>query len=186
MSYHKKNLKDHLIDIAWDICKIESWQKVNMRKIAHKANVSNTAFYRHFKNKNDLKAELIRRGYKMILEGRKDADTFAGWGAYCIRFSLDYPHIYDLMFGNIDLDMSIYPDLKEQHNVAFGEVLIALESFMPGAIEKDLRIKAINIWTSIHGLIGYLRRGDLQDSLSEELKWIENNLEEYLKMTTFR
>ena len=50
MSYHKKNLKDHLIDIAWDICKIESWQKVNMRKIAHKANVSNTAFYRHFKN----------------------------------------------------------------------------------------------------------------------------------------
>ena len=57
---------------------------------------------------------------------------------------------------------------------------------MPGAIEKDLRIKAINIWTSIHGLIGYLRRGDLQDSLSEELKWIENNLEEYLKMTTFR
>jgi AcrR family transcriptional regulator len=186
MSYHKENLKDHLIEIAWDICKKGSWQKVNMRKIAHKANVSNTAFYRHFKNKNDLKAELIRKGYKMIFEGKKSADTFAGWGAYYIRFGLNYPHIYDLMFGSIDSDMSIYPDLEAQHNAAFDGILVALEDFMPDATKKDLRIKAINIWTSVHGLIGLLRRGDLDDNLSEELKWIENNLEEYLKMTTFR
>jgi len=37
----------------------------------------------------------------------------------------------------------------------------------------------------VHGLVALLRRGDSQDSKSEELKWIENNLEEYLEMTTF-
>ncbi|MBT5796144.1 MAG: helix-turn-helix transcriptional regulator [Porticoccaceae bacterium] len=31
-----------------------------MRLVAQKAGVSNTAFYRHFKNKNDLKAELAK------------------------------------------------------------------------------------------------------------------------------
>ena len=46
-------------------------------------------------------------------------------------------------------------------------------------------IKAVNIWASVHGLVGLLRRRDLQDSQSKELTWIENNLEEYLKMTTF-
>ena len=49
MSYHKENLKEQLIEIAWEICNKESWQKVNMRKVAQKAKVSTTAFYRHFK-----------------------------------------------------------------------------------------------------------------------------------------
>jgi hypothetical protein len=44
----------------------------------------------------------------------------------------------------------------------------------------------LKIWTSIHGLIGLLRREVSQGSTPEELKWIENNLEDYLKMTTFR
>ncbi len=185
MSYHKENLKERLVEIAWEICAAESWQKINMRYVAEKAGVSPTAFYRHFKNKNDLKAELIRRGYEMLDQGRKDADTFASWGAYYIRFGLDYPNIYDLMFGNIDSNMSLYPDLEAQHNAAFNEVSVALKLLKPDAAEKDIRIKAVNIWASVHGLIGFLRRGDSQDIKSEELTWIENNIEEYLKMTTF-
>ncbi len=73
MSYHKENLKEQIVEIAWDICKTESWQKVNMRKVAKEAKVSTTAFYRHFKKKDDLKAELMRRGYEIIDEGRKEA-----------------------------------------------------------------------------------------------------------------
>ena len=186
MSYHKENLKEQIVEIAWDICKTESWQKVNMRKVAKEAKVSTTAFYRHFKRKDDLKAELMRRGYEIIDEGRKDADTFSSYGAHYIRFGLDYPHIYDLMFGNIDLDMSLYPDLEALHDAAFDEVYLALKPFMPDASKRDMRIKAVNIWTSIHGLVGLLRREVSQGGESKELKWIENNLEDYLKMTTFR
>ena len=186
MSYHKENLKEQIVEIAWDICKTESWQKVNMRKVAKEAKVSTTAFYRHFKRKDDLKAELMRRGYEIIYEGRKDADIFASWGAHYIRFGLDYPHIYDLMFGNIDLDMSLYPDLEALHDAAFDEVYLALKPFMPDASKRDIKIKAVNIWTSIHGLVGLLRREVSQGGESKELKWIENNLEDYLKMTTFR
>ena len=137
MSYHKENLKAQLIETAWEICESESWQKVNMRKVAQKAGVSTTAFYRHFKNKNDLKAELMRRGYELIDEYRKNTDTFASYGAHYIRFGLEYPFIYDLMFGNIDLDMPLYPDLEEQSNAAFDGVLEALKTFMPDVIEKE-------------------------------------------------
>ena len=186
MGYHKENLKEQLIEIAWDICNAESWQNVNMRKVAKKAKVSTTAFYRHFNKKDDLKAELILRGYELINEGRKDVDTFAGWGAHYISFGLDYPFIYDLMFGNIDLDMSLYPDIEEQSNAVFDGVLEAIKDFMPDSAEKDTRIKAINIWASVHGLVGLLRNGDSHVTKSEDLKWIENNLEEYLRMTTFR
>jgi hypothetical protein len=47
-------------------------------------------------------------------------------------------------------------------------------------------IKAVNIWASVHGLVRILRRSDLQANKDKHLKWIRNNLEEYLKMTTFK
>ena len=186
MSYHKKNLKEQLVEIAWEICKAESWKKVNMRKVAQKAGVSTTAFYRHFKNKDDLKAELMRRGFEILAKGSKDIDKFYSYGAHYIRFGLDYPHIYDLMFGNIDLDMSLYPDLKAQSTASFDGLVEGLKSFMPDASEKNLMIKAVNIWASVHGLVGLLRREGLKSNINESLKWIENNLEEYLEMTTFK
>ena len=185
MSYHKENLKEQLVEIAWDICKTESWQQVNMRKVAQKAEVSTTAFYRHFKKKDDLKAELMRRGYEIIDEGRKDADTFASWGAHYIRFGLDYPHIYDLMFGNIDLDMSLYPDLEALSDASFSGIVEGLKSFMPDESENDVMIKAYNVWASVHGIVGILRQSKWQGKQTETLEWIENNLEEYLEMTTF-
>ena len=72
MGYHKESLKEQLVEIAWEICTVESWQKVNLRRVAQKAGVSNTAFYRHFKSKNDLKAELMRRGFHLINRSIKD------------------------------------------------------------------------------------------------------------------
>ena len=180
-------MKEKLVEVAWNICVAESWEKVNMREVAKKARVSNTAFYRHLKNKNDLKAELVRRGFEIINKGKKNlANNFSGYGAHYIRFGLKYPYIYDLIFGNTDLDMSLYPDLETESNEAFDGILEGLKPFMPDAAEKEIGIKAINIWASVHGLVGLLRREITQGGKSKELKWIENNLEDYLKMTTFR
>ena len=156
-----------------------------MRQVAERAGVSPTAFYRHFKDKSELKAALMRRGFELLDEGRRSASTFASYGAHYIRFGLDYPYIYDLIFGNIDLDMDLYPDLKEQLNASFDGLIEELTPFMPDASEQDIKIKAVNIWASVHGLVGILRRGDWQDKKMETLEWIENNLEEYLQLTTF-
>ena len=186
MSYHKENLKEQFAEIAWDICKRESWQKVNMRRVAQKAGVSNNAFYRHFKDKNDLKAELMRRGFKILYEGMEDlTNNFSSYGAHYIRFGLDYPHIYDLMFGNTDLDMSLYPDLEALSDASFSGIVEGLKAFMPDESDNDVMIKAVNVWASVHGIVGILRRSKWQGKRTETLEWIENNLEEYLEMTTF-
>ena len=186
MSYHKENLKEKLVETAWEICKTESWQKVNMRLVAEKAGVSTTAFYRHFKNKTDLKAELMLRGFGILYEGMKDVtNNFSSYGAHYIRFGLDYPHIYDLMFGNTDLDMSLYPDLEALSEASFNGIVEGLKSFMTDESENDVMIKAYSIWASVHGLVGILRRSDWQGNRTETLEWIENNLEKFLQMTTF-
>ena len=187
MSYHKENLKEQFAEIAWDICKTESWQKVNMRLVAEKAGVSTTAFYRHFKNKTDLKAELMQRGFQILYEGMEDlTNNFSSYGAHYIRFGLDYPHIYDLMFGNTDLDMSLYPDLEALSDASFSGIVEGLKAFMPDESDNDIMIKAYNVWASVHGIVLILRRSKWEGKRTETLEWIENNLEDYLKMTTFR
>ena len=186
MSYHKENLKEKLAEIAWDICKTESWQKVNMRRVAQKAGVSNTAFYRHFKNKNDLKAELMLRGFQIVYGGMKDlTNNFSSYGAHYIRFGVEYPHIYDLMFECTDINMSLYPDLETLSDASFSGIVEGLKSFMTDRSENDVMIKAYNVWASVHGIVGILRRSKSQGKQTQNLEWIENNLEEYLEKTTF-
>ena len=188
MSYHKKNLKEQLVEISWEICVAESWKKVNMRRVAQKAGVSNTAFYRHFKNKDDLKVEIVRKGFQLINEGIKDLDipdNFASYGAKFIRFGVEYPHIYDLMFGNNDIDMSLHPDLEVLANASFEGVIEGVKVFMPNEPEEEIIIKAYNVWASCHGLVGILRRSDVPSQTGKTLQWIEDNLEEYLMKTTF-
>ena len=112
-----------------------------MRKVAQKAKVSTTAFYRHFKNKDDLKAELMRRGYQIINEGRENISTFSSYGAHYIRFGLDYPFIYDLMFGNINLDLSLYPDLETESNESFDGILEGLKIQEMNKLKNWIHIK---------------------------------------------
>ena len=67
--------------------------------------------------------------------------------------------MYDLMFGNIDIDMHLYSELKEQLNASFDRLGEGSRPFMPDASEKDIKIKAVNIWASVHGFVGILRQG---------------------------
>ena len=113
------------------------------------------------------------------------ANNFSSYGAHYIRFGLDYPHIYDLMFGNTELDFSLYPDLKALSETSFGGIVEGLKSFMPDESDKNVMIKAVNIWASVRGLVGILRQSKWQGKQTETLEWIENHLEEYLEMTTF-
>ena len=112
-------------------------------------------------------------------------NNFSSFGAHYIRFGLDYPHIYDLMFGNTDLDMSLYPDLEALSDASFGGIFEGLKAFMSDESDNDVMIKAYNVWASVHGIVGILRRSKWQGKQTETLEWIENNLEEYLEITTF-
>ena len=53
-------------------------------------------------------------------------------------------------------------------------------------IYLEVKLIPTHIWVYVHGLVGILRRSDLQANKDKRLKWIKNNLEEYLKMTTFK
>jgi hypothetical protein len=89
------------------------------------------------------------------------------------------------MFECTDINMSLYPDLETLSDASFGGIVEGLKSFMTDRSENDVMIKAYNVWASVHGIVGILRRSKSQGKQTQNLEWIENNLEEYLEMTTF-
>ena len=82
--------------------------------------------------------------------------------------------------------MSLYPDLEALSDASFSGIVEGLKAFMPDESDNDIMIKAYNVWASVHGIVGILRRKDSRRNRDKSLEWIENNLEEYLEMTTFR
>ena len=81
--------------------------------------------------------------------------------------------------------MSLYPDLEALSDASFSGIVEGLKSFMPDGSDNDVMIKAVNVWASVHGIVGILRRSKWQGKRSETLEWFKNNLEECLEMTTF-
>jgi len=99
----------------------------------------------------------MQRGIQILYEGMEDLNNNSSrYGAYYLRFELDYPHIYHLMFWNSDLDMSLYPDLEALPDSSFSRIFEELKAFMHDESDYDVMIKAYNVWASVHGKVGIL------------------------------
>ncbi len=71
-TYHRDNLKSQLIEEGLKLLDREGYEEFSLRKVAKACNVSHTAPYRHFKNKDELIAaigqEINRKFSNALLE----------------------------------------------------------------------------------------------------------------------
>lgn len=189
MSYHKKNLKHELIAMALSVCAELGWEAVNMRDLANRIGVSHTALYRHFKNKEELLAEVIKEGFRRLAQAIAKIDTnkdgFTAIGVSYIEFGLQQPSLYDLMFGLNNFRFDKYPELKQASNLAFDTIIEGVRLALGTKSEAKIMTKSYQIWASVHGLVGILRRSTGSGIETPTLQWIRNNLAQYLKETTF-
>ena len=54
--------KEHILAAACDIYLLEGYKGLSMRKVAQRVNLSPTAIYRHFRNKEELHHQVLREG----------------------------------------------------------------------------------------------------------------------------
>jgi len=55
-------------------------------------------------------------------------------------------NIRDLIFGNTDIDMNLYPDLEALSNASFDGLVEGVKSFMPNKTQKEILIKAHGVF----------------------------------------
>ncbi len=106
MTYHKDGLKIKILNTTYDMINEKGNHNISIRMVARSLNVSATAIYRHYENYADLMAQVIQKGemvFSEYLMEQYDPKApslmqLSTMAENYIRYSLDFPFLYDLMF----------------------------------------------------------------------------------------
>ncbi len=153
---------------------------ISMRKIGARLDLSATAIYRHFKNKEHLLIAVFEEGFKAFTEflwdslaGETPLERLRSTGEAYLRFALEEPLYYQVLFmvPMQHLGYKAMPETaKEELHRAFLFLVdrvrecIDQGSFKEGAAETI----AVAIWGHSHGLVSLYLNGHFQQCECDE------------------
>jgi AcrR family transcriptional regulator len=158
-AYHHGDLRAALSRAAGNILEKEGLEALKLRAVARRAGVSHGAPYRHFPDREALLAALAAEGFAMLGEAQRAAAIAGGLrgrGEAYVRFALEHPQRFRLMFGG-QVQIARHAALREIAMKVFGGLSGALAAQVPGA--QGAADASIAAWALVHGL-AHLLMGD--------------------------
>jgi len=178
-TYHHGDLRAALIAEAASIIAEGGVASVTMREIGRRLGVSRAAPYRHFSDKSALLVAVAATGFERLgdrLEAvdagapRSGVERFRRIGEEYVRFALENPAHYRLMYGREALTRHELPELREAANGLFEQLVALFEAHQrSGGIKRqDPRAQAYIAWSAVHGLSSLLIDGQIQPAVDRE------------------
>jgi len=156
-SYHHGDLRAAAIAAGLELLKSRTADDLGLREGARAVGVSATALYRHFPDKAALLLALAREGVHRLGVAQRRASEAAGGGAAgfsatgsaYVRFALDNPALFRLIFAN-----PVPHDHKtlaaDDPDDAMAMLQAAAAAFAPSGVNP--KIFALQSWSIAHGL----------------------------------
>src|SRR5882672_628586 len=144
-TYHHRDLRTALLRAAGNSLEKQGITALSMREAARLVGVSHNAPYRHFADREALLAALAAQGFEMLGQAMR-GQTGRGMGEAYVRFALQYPQRFRLMFGG-QIALEKYPRLRAAASSAFDQLQAAFSGY---AVEP--RVAAAAAWSLVHGL----------------------------------
>ncbi|ALK10674.1 TetR/AcrR family transcriptional regulator [Blastochloris viridis] len=169
--YHHGNLRETLIRAALELIAEKGPAGFTIAEAARWAGVSPAAPYRHFRDRDELMAEVARRGFEGLatqLEAAWDGGrpspflAFERLGKAYLAFARAEPAAYSAMF-EAGVPPDDPPTLREAGDQAFAVVRTAAEALaatVPPANRPPAAMVALHIWSLSHGIASLFGRGD--------------------------
>jgi AcrR family transcriptional regulator len=161
--YHHGDLRGALIHAALGMVTEEGASDFTLREVARRAGVSHMAPYNHFEDKSALLAEVAALGLESLTQTLETAArgqrrsarlAFGDIVAAYIRFGVEHPAHYRLMFGAELAEKGRYPTLEAANAAACAVLTAPLERGQASASSRRLsmRDQALAAWSLVHGL----------------------------------
>jgi AcrR family transcriptional regulator len=170
-SYHHGNLKEALMRAALELIAEKGPGGFTFAEAARSAGVSPAAPYRHFRDRDELLANVALRGFGQFEaalttawdDGRPDPfAAFERMGKAYLAFARTEPAYYSAMFeAGVPLDTN--PDLRQAGDRAFAVLRTAAEALiatLPSARRPPALMVALHVWALSHGIASLFGRGD--------------------------
>ena len=160
--YHHGNLRRGLLDEALTTIRAHGVEGLTLREIGARLGVSRTALYRHFADKRALLAAVATEGFRTLRErlvsaweeGGRDRAAFEAMGVAYVRFALENPSHYRVMFGGFVDPKTSEPELATEAAGAFLALADALTALQREGVmrSEDAVTMARFVWSVVHGL----------------------------------
>ena len=163
-AYHHGDLRAALIDAGLDLVAKRGVEALSLRAVARRAQVSHAAPYHHFADKAELLAAVAAAGFDRMVAAiaqaavdhppRRALESLRAVGVGYLRFALNHPAIFRLMFRPELTKPAAHPLLQDAEARAFGTLLTAITAAQ-GAGElagDDPTAPATFAWSAVHGL----------------------------------
>jgi AcrR family transcriptional regulator len=169
--YHHGNLREALIDAALNLIAQKGPAGFTFADAARAAGVSSAAPYRHFRDRDELMADVARRGYELFEahlerawdDGKPEPfQAFENVGRAYLAFARAQPAYYSAMFeAGVALDSD--PGLRQAGERAFAVLRRASETLCaraPVGQRPPALMMSLHVWAVSHGVASLFARGD--------------------------
>ena len=169
--YHHGNLKEALLRVALELIAKKGPAGFTFAEAARWAGVSPAAPYRHFRDRDELLANVALRGFhqfeavlsKAWDDGRPDVFVALDrLGKAYLDFARTEPAYYSAMF-EAGVPLAPNHELREAGDRAFAVLRSAAEKLcvqMPPRGRPPALMVALHIWAVAHGIASLFGRGD--------------------------
>jgi AcrR family transcriptional regulator len=170
--YHHGDLRAALLAEAAVMIAEGGSAGVTMRAIGQRLGVSRAAPYRHFADKTALLVAVAANGFRR-LGGRLQAIDAGGkrssverlrrLGEEYVRFALENPAHYRLMYGREALTREELPELREAAEALFEQFVEVIRAHQRSGLIKrqNARAQAYVAWSAVHGLASLVIEGQI-------------------------
>ncbi|OQP67722.1 TetR/AcrR family transcriptional regulator [Niastella populi] len=161
----KLEIRKAILDASMKLFVEQGFENVSMRKIADLIEYSPTTVYLYFKDKNEILYNLHEMGFQKMAEYTTELWTIKNplvrlhkMGEYYIRFGLENPAFYDLMFI-LQAPMEALQGMENCEWKSGDQALGKLKETLQECVDKNLIVKgdvdamAIAMWSLVHGMV---------------------------------
>lgn len=200
-----EKFRDRILDIALDIILKEGFDNLSIRKIASRLNVTATTLYNYYSGKDELNLMIRVRGFETLFAMlKKEHDRHrnniqAQFGAMIrayVKFGMDYPGYYDLMFNlrtpkyldYIGTKMEATAHFEKQTALKCFDLFVRPVSAYVGVDDERkidfIQYAVIKYWSDLHGLITLYNSRLFAEVIADVESFVENRIQDMINELT--
>ncbi len=164
----KQGMRKLILDTAMKLFTEEGFGNVSIRRIADKIEYSPATIYLYFKDKDEILYALHTAGFEelfkrqqAVLSVRDPRKRFQKHGELYIRFGLENPEYYNLMFimrspARKFTEADAWAVGMRSYEFFRNEVVAAMDA---GVLPRgDANLAAFGLWAVVHGIVALILR----------------------------